>query len=485
MNEYQLSKKYIDFTLRNFEADGTLKIINYERDIGQTIVNNMSEYDLSVVRFKLPASAIKKYYVKKGSQDHILYMRWGTFMSSLDLSEDYDIECYSPKVFLDYLNPAIRRLYAKYYLELISGGGPPTFASYTGTFEFENVNDSLITTRTFNSPSPFPGVDAQGSAYIKFTINSITPLFIPEINQYAPSDPLNLHLSLSCDGIETILLNTPNYTSLSDFAGVVLEDGVRSSNQLDFRTGPKNRQPYEPLYKLNNVATSTKPWTLKFMTYDMFSKYDINFTVEIFYILPPELTAGAILIPGVMDPPFISYDSSDNFVINYSPAWFRSGLKLGFSDALHNALDYFDYIPMNDMEYYLALPQQTASTETENTLNTTQLQSSMYKFNMIHSIELLTDLPVENELTITTITDNSSNESIITDFLPDPALPHDNYFYNANTDYRRYRLDGQQLKKLSVKARVVYTNGDKELIKLKKGEVCNIKLELVPTHGLY
>ena len=140
---------------------------------------------------------------------------------------------------------------------------------------------------------------------------------------------------------------------------------------------------------------------------------------------------------------------------------------------------------MNNMEYYLALPQQIASTETENTLKTTQLQSSMYKFNMIHAIELLTDLPVENELTITTSTDNSSNESIITDFLPDPALPHDNYFYNANTDYRRYRLDGQQFKKLSVKARVVYANGDKELIKLKKGEVCNIKLELVPTHGLY
>jgi hypothetical protein len=362
---------------------------------------------------------------------------------------------------------------------------PHRYSTNTETFQYYKIDYSSITTRTFNTVSPFDVVDAQGASYIKFTINSITPLFIPETNQYSSSNPINIYLSLSCDGVETVLLNSPDYTSLSDFAGVVLEDGVYPSNQLNYRTGPKNRQPYEPLYKLNNVATSTKPWTLKFMTYDMYSKYDIDFTIDVFYVLPPELTDGAILIPGVMDPPFFSYDSSDNFVLNYSSAWFRSGLKLGFSDALHNALDYFDYISINDQEYYIALPQQIASTDTENTLKTTQLQSSMYKFNKIHSIELLTDLPTENEITITTITDNSSNENIITDFLPDPSQPHDNYFYNANNDFRRYRLEGQHLKKLSVRARVVYTDGVKDWIRLKKGEVCNIKFELIPIHGLY
>jgi len=159
---------------------------------------------------------------------------------------------------------------------------PHRYSTNTETFQYYKIDYSSITTRTFNTVSPFDVVDAQGASYIKFTINSITPLFIPETNQYSSSNPINIYLSLSCDGVETVLLNSPDYTSLSDFAGVVLEDGVYPSNQLNYRTGPKNRQPYEPLYKLNNVATSTKPWTLKFMTYDMYSKYDIDFTIDVF-----------------------------------------------------------------------------------------------------------------------------------------------------------------------------------------------------------
>jgi hypothetical protein len=486
MNEFQTSKKYIDFTLRNFEAD-TLKIVNYERDISQTIVNNMSEYDLSIVRFKLPASAIKKYFVEKGSGDHIMYMMWDRFITSLDMTADNKIECYTPKAFLDYINPALRKLYGSFYLNTISAGEDVPGSdnekkgTYTGSFTFEHSNIDVLS-HTFQILPQDTGYPANKATYMKFKINSITPEYITEINQMSSSIPMNMNLSLAVGGKECLLLNSPNFDNLGQFSNVVLEDGSGNHNQSHFSAN-KNRQPYEPLHKLNQYANSDEDYTIKFECTEAFFKYTINFTVDVYYVLPPEQST-YLLGTLLTEPPFFSYDSADNFIFNYSPSWFRSGIKLGFSDTLRNAFDFFEYFQINNV-YYLALPQQEVGESTDNTLKITQLQSSMYKFNMVHSIELISNLPVENELVITTLTDNSSNDNLITDFLPDPSGLADHYIYNANNDYRRYRMDGNQLRKLSIRARVVYSNGIKEDVRLKNGEICNIKVELIPINGLY
>jgi hypothetical protein len=382
-------------------------------------------------------------------------------MVSIDLTDELlgqaKYEMFSAAQLLDVINRGIMKCYSEYQRAKVQSTGPYT-TQFTST-----LLDSEPTSDPVNIPGSAIGTSA---AYIKLHIN--------RVNSSTPSPPKNLKLYLSNGANTVMLLNNPNITSLFDLTDVTFEDAGFYSHAADYTLpGMRNRYPFEPMYKLYPTA-NLSDWTVSM--YSDSPNWNVNIKFDL-SIVPINADNKVPLYA-----PYFSIDNATNLLtLNYSPAWYNSAIKIGFSKTLRTLLDNFDYNRIEGVDY-LQLPQQIAvrtfnPADNANTIQLKQLSSSLYLFNQINRISFTTNISVEAEKTEAV----GGTNTVLTDFLPDPAGTPDYYIYTPQNTFRSYRLlSHAPLRRVSVTAWVDYIDGQREIAQIRRGECFNLKMQLVP-----
>jgi hypothetical protein len=461
-----LSKKYIDITLNN---TSNLPInIDFSKENSTNIVDDASQYDLSIIRFKIPSSGISRLIIPANSTDYMLYMRKNGFLDgtnilsksviqSFNLADTSDVAFREPKEFIDYINRSISECYYRYLLAL----APAQVSATQLSFSFNNTN---TVSQVFSFPS-FPTI--LGINYVKLNFALI-----------ANSTQKILHglkVYLIIKGVECLILQNPDYTSTNELNAIVFSDGYHVSSDASYIGGLQDeRYPKEPLFKLyDSAGISGTDFSIRVECSNTFPSNDLQFTIN------ANLTLSVTLQNKLFSPkytPYFSIDSNNFLTFNYSQNWAQYGPFLGFSPKLRNMIDNFEYMAFDNVEY-LNLPSQTLTASETIDRSITQLQSSLYLFNQINKLEFTSIIPVEFESV-----GGSSTSSILTDFAIDTAgISSDYFIYNASSDYRKYRLlSNTPLKKLQFTGYVVYNDGTRRILTIRPGETSNLKIQLSP-----
>ena len=463
-----LSKKYIDITINN-TTTGNINL-DFSKESSSAIVDEASNYDLSIIRFKIPSSNIQKFIIPAYSEDYKLYMRKNNIRDgnnilsksvtktfNLNSGNNTDVVFKEPKEFIDYLNRSISECYFNYITDFI----PSNILTSSLSFNFQNTN---LLTQQFNFGT-FPTVD--GINYIKLNI-SIQANDVQQILH-------NLKIFLIVDSRSILLLQNPEYTTIGQVSNIVFSDSFHISSDASYVTGlSKNRYPKEPIFSLYETGNlNNNSFSIRIACSNTFPNNDMNFAIN------STLTLSTQVINDFLSPrytPYFSINDNNFLTFNYSDNWSGDGPHLGFSPRLRNILDNFEYITFNNIEY-LSLPSVTLDNSEVINKNITQLQSSLYLFNQINKIELTSIIPVEFENVA-----GATTSGILTDFAIDTATISSDYFiYNASNDYRKYRLlSNTPLKKLQFTGWIVYNDGTRKIITIRQGETANLKIQLSP-----
>ena len=471
MTDNLLSKKYIDITLNNTTSSPVN--IDFAKESSVNIVDDASQYDLSIIRFKIPSSSINKFIIPSNSEDYKIYMRKngvrdGTNILSksviasatLNSGTSSDLSFREPKEFIDFINRSFVTCYYDYLIALNN----PIMQGASLNFNYTNTN-SL--TQVFPFGAGFPsGVQAINMMRVsfKYTANSTQKILH------------GLKVYLIFNGKECLLLENPDNTTDGQMQTLVFSDGYHTSSDASYQSGLlDDRCPKEPLYKLYNSSGSITgtSFSIRIESTNTYPSNDLNMAFQCF------LYVGCVSNDEYKSPqytPYFSIDSSNNLTFNYSNNWALLAPHVGFSPKLRNMLDNFEYNSFDGIEY-LNIPSQTLDASETINKSITQLQSSLYQFNQINKLEFTSIIPVEYESV-----GGSTTSSILTDFAIDTsALGSDYFIYNATSDYRKYRLlSNVPLKRLQFTGYVVYNDGTRKILQIRSGETANLKIQLSP-----
>ncbi len=451
MSDQILSRKYIDISITP-TGDASSEI-DFVQNYPSPIIDDQSQYDLTIIRFKLPSSGIPKFLFKTGVLAHVLYMKYGTTVTPSAIPSDDSFEFDSPSEFLDVVNRSLMYCYFAFYRAL-----HPGFISDTPT----SINlTNGAPTATLNSGSGNILIaTATQAVYTQLTISNVT---------YSTA-AANFKLTLTVGGRSAIIFQNYSIADLQT-SGLNFHDGGSFHSQD--RTGASH-WPVEPFSKLNYVGSGAGTWQLTLEADDIFN---VSMTAQLTMVYAD---------PDVITPlhaPFFSIDTNSYINLNYSPLWYKSGYQLGMNPQMQALFNYFTYIGAAPIQY-MTLPQQIAtSSATEDdskcSIELRQMNSTLFLFNQIDRIEFTTQISVESEIGKTA----GSYVSVLTDFCPDPALPLDYFIFNASNTYRRYKLlSSGPLSRVTLTAWVIYTDGTRRRMIVQPHESANIKIMLIPSN---
>ena len=452
MSDNILSRKYIDIS---FNSTGDAPVnIDFTNDYPSPIIDNQGDYDLTIIRFKLPSSNVPKFLFKTGVTGHLIYMQYGTTSNSYAIPSDDSYEFYSHSEFLDLVNRSMMMCYNNFYRTI-----NPAFSN-NGDYP----NNLTFTNNTPISINHGAQPDATQAVYFKLNISNVS---------YSGTAPTNMRLTLLVCGKQSVVFQNYSIQQLQQ-SGLTFHDGGQWAAADP--TG-NNKYPVEPFSKLYYGASFYgSNWQLKL---EADNSYHVNMTVNfsIAYANPNQITP--------IYPPFFSIDSNQYLVLNYSPLWYKSNFQVGFNPQMKALFNYYAYAqdPSQPI-YYITLPQQiftdtTTEQDSECSIQLKQMNSSLYLFNMVDRIEFSTQISVESEIGKSA----GSFVSVLTDFAPDPSAPLDYYIFNASNTYRRYKLlSNNALRRITLTAWVVYTDDTRRIMTIGPHETANIKLALIPSN---
>ena len=431
------------------------------------LIQNPSDYALSILKFSLPTEAIKSFNVNNLNDYKIIIGNCSTIYvindnnnfrtfegsNSLPLSSSYNYV--NTEDVIEAINRTLLATYRDYLGSFSSGS--PSFQNrlvYNNTYNF-TVNTSPWVHEQSISINPVINTVDNILGYIKLTLNIGyvgSPIIFKQPHRLYLVDPSGtkclIYANFEGNYNNTLIFEDANLTSLESIQDY--ETAIPSGSY----------QPKESFLKFNKSTSQFGTWKIRLEStngnliggVDTF-RLSVNYNLEMFFC--PKQKDNSL--SAVNFPPVLGLDETDRTLLQLKlhESWFYSNNYLKLTPKLANILSFPTYLS-SDGNYKVKMPQVLLSpTLSSNTfINYTQPLSTLYKLTNIKAIQIRSNtLPVSGEYSIV------SQSNIVMSIDVPPDSQKDIYAFSASLE-RFYDIIGNiEMADINFSVWVEYNDG--------------------------